>query len=163
MAPNNIHLMGIVPGETTGWYLVTVPRFSIFFDDPPAILEYDWGQFDGDEEKQAMELARLAREVQSLDYKVGPALVCDADSAPSVSTMLRLLRYQGKLWDATLTLQDRTLARKMYPDETLRRKRLWTEDEQIRDACRHAFTALRRANENLEFAKSLWPYREIHR
>ena len=82
--------MASVPGETTGWYLVTVSRFSIFFDDPPEILEYDWGQFDGVDVKQAMELARLAREVQSLDYKVGPALVCDASSEPSLSTMLRL-------------------------------------------------------------------------
>jgi|SRR5215471_1428367 len=176
MTARNIHVMGIDPGGTTGWYVVTVPRYSIFAGHPPEVLEYDWGEFTGPEEVQATEIARLIREVQGIEYKAGPAVICegwtidptykstdpDQLSPIRIGAMLSLLRHQGKLGDATLTFQDRSLAKQAYTDERLRSRGLWVEgSEHIRDACRHAFTGLRRARENTEFAKQLWPYRAL--
>ena len=118
------------------------------------------------------------REIQGLDYKVGPALICEAWTIEHVNrtsdqemlapvrigAMLRMLERQGQLGDATLTFQDRTLAMQTWTDERLKRKGMWIPgSDHIRDAARHTLTGLRRANESLEFAMSLWPYREVHR
>jgi len=176
MTARNIHVMGVDPGGTTGWYLVTIDRHSMFHDEPPGILEYDWGEFEGPEEQQATEIARLVREIQGTDYKSGPAVICEgwyqdpgfkstdpeALSPVRIGAMLSLLRYQGLFADATLTFQDRSIAFQAWTDERLRRKGLWVEgSDHIRAASRHALTGLRRAKENPEFAKALWPYRAL--
>jgi len=72
--------------------------------------------------------------------------------------MLELLKEEGKLGDASLTFQSRTLAFGTVTDERLKRWRLWVEgSDHIRAALRHGITALRRARENPEFAIRLWP------
>jgi len=172
MPPKNIHLMGIDPGGTTGWYNLTVPRNCIFGDAPSAILEHDWGEFTGPEPRQAIEIARLAREIQGMDYKVGPALVIEQwDQDPTfkstdpealspvrLAAMLELLKEQKQLGDSSLVYQSRTLAFGTVTDERLKRWRLWVSgSDHVRAALRHGITALRRARENPEFAERLWP------
>jgi len=172
MPPKNIHLMGVDPGGTTGWYNLTVPRDCIFDDAPSRIIEHDWGEFTGPEARQAIELSRLVREIQGLDYKVGPALVVEQwDQDPTfkstdpealspvrIGAMHELLREQKNLGDATVTFQSRSLAFSTVTDERLQRWRLWVKgSDHVRAALRHGITALRRARENPEFAIQLWP------
>jgi hypothetical protein len=173
MPTDHLHIMGIDPGGTTGWYLLTVPRDCIFGDAPSQILEHDWGEFDGPEWQQAIEIARLAREIQSLDYKTGVALIIEAwdqdptfkntDSEPlspvRIGAMLDLLLHQRMIADATLHFQSRTLAFTTVTDERLKRWGLWVKgSDHVRAALRHAITALRRARTNPEFAAELWTY-----
>jgi hypothetical protein len=173
MPPNHLHVLGIDPGGVTGWYLITVPRDCIFGDGPSSILEHDWGEFSGPEPQQAIEIARLAREIQSLDYLVGPAIICEAwDQDPTfhstdpealspvrLGAMLTLLKAQKMLGDSTLTFQSRSLAFSTVTDDRLHRWNLWVKgSDHVRAALRHGITALRRARENPEFAKQLWTY-----
>lgn len=160
MVASNLHIMGICPDDTTAWALFTVPRESIFGYANSEIREWDYGAFDGDEVTQALELARLVREVQSLDYKLGPAIMVEADeeilSSP-LGAMLMLLQRQKQLGDATITFQPQHTT-EAITDERLKRLGLKVADDNIRTAVRHAITGLRRANEDYEFASKLWPY-----
>jgi hypothetical protein len=156
MVATNLHIMGIYPDDTTAWALFTVPRESIFGYMDPEICEWDYGVFEGDEVTQAMELARLVREVQSLDYKLGVALVIDSDESP-LGAMLRLLQRQKQLGDASIAFQSQQLS-DAITDERLKRIGLYVADDSIRQAVKHAITGLRCANESPEFAAGLWPY-----
>jgi hypothetical protein len=173
MPTNHLHIMGIDPGGTTGWYLMTVPRACIFGDAPAAIWEHDWGEFTGPEPAQAVELARLAREVQSLDYKTGVALIMEAwDQDPTfhstdpealspvrLGAMMTLLKHQNQLGDSTLHFQSRSMAFSTATDERLKAWRLWVQgSDHVRAALRHTITALRRARNSPEFAAELWTY-----
>jgi len=177
MPPKNIHVLGIDPGSTTGWYCLTVPRDCIFSDGPSKIVEHDWGEFTGPLARQSIEIARLTREIQSLDFRVGPAMIVEAwDQDPRfkstdpetlspvrIGAQLELLQEQKQLNDATLTFQSRTLAFSTATDERLHKWRLWVAgSDHVRAALRHGITALRRARENEEFASSLWPYLEFY-
>lgn len=145
----------------------------MYGDEPSQIIEHDWGEFTGPEPKQSIEIARLAREIQSLDYKTGPAIICEAwDIDPRfhsidpeilspirIGAQLELLKEQKQLADATLHFQSRSLAFSTATDDRLKRWRLWVQgSDHVRAALRHAITALRRARENPEFIKELWPY-----
>jgi len=173
MAPKNIHVLGIDPGGTTGWYNLTVPADCIFGDAPSKIIEHDWGEFTGPEPKQAMEIARLAREIQSLDFRVGPAMIIEAwDIDPNfhsldtdtlspirLGAMLELLQHQRMLSDSTIHFQSRSLAFSTVTDERLHRWHLWVKgSDHVRAALKHGITALRRARENPHWANELWPY-----
>jgi hypothetical protein len=178
----NIHIIGIDPGGTTGWCRLTVPRDSIFGDQYPEIVEWDYGEFTGCEEQQSVDIARLARYTQSLDYKIGPALLVEDWDIPPHATStdpetlspvrigahLRLLYHLTHLsdsvkveWlgDATLTFQSRTIKSNTgVSEERLRRLGLWVKGSRhIQDGTKHAVNGLRRARENLAFAKKLWP------
>ncbi len=175
MVTKNLHIIGIDPGGTTGFCRLTVPRYSIFGDEPARIEEWDYGELAGLEPRQATELAVLAREVQGLDYKTGPALMCEAwDQDPSfestdpealsparIGAMLTLLQFQGKLNDSTLHFQSRTFIRssKAVTDDRLRKMGLYVPgSKHIQDATKHAIIGLRRAAESRDFALQLWPY-----
>src|SRR5215472_9629566 len=173
MVSKNLHVLGIDPGGTTGWYNITVPRDCIFGNAQAIFVEHDWGEFTGPEAQQAIEIARLAREIQSLDYLTGPAIMCEAwdqdptfhntDSEPlspvRIGAMLTLLKEQKLLGDSTLHFQSRALAFGTVTDERLKRWGLWVKgSDHVRAALRHALTGLRRARENPEFARELWLY-----
>lgn len=181
MVTKNLHVIGIDPGALTGWCRVTVPRQSIFGDADSEIVEWDYGIFQGDECEQAINIARYARETQSLDYKTGPALVVEAwDIAPHakstdpetlspirIGSHLVMLRYLTDLFqkgpginwlgDSTVTFQSRTIKSSM-DDDRLKSRHMYVAQDDIRDATRHALMALRRARNNPEFAEQLWPY-----
>jgi hypothetical protein len=157
MVAANIHLMGIYPNSVTAWALFTIPRESIFGYMNPEICEWDYGEFEGDEVTQAQELARLVREVQSLDYKLGPALVIeDNREAVRLGAMLLLLQRQKQLGDATITFQQRKMTEDTT-DERLKRIGLYPRGVDS-TAVKHAITGLGRANKSPEFAAKLWPY-----
>jgi hypothetical protein len=168
-----LHVLGIDPGGTTGWYNITVPRYCMFGDEPSQIVEHDYGEFTGPEPRQSIEIARLAREIQSLDFRTGPAIMCEAwDQDPRfhstdpetlspvrIGAQLELLKEQKQLGDATLHFQSRSIAFSTATDERLHSWGLWIKgSEHVRAALRHAITALRRARENPDFANELWPY-----
>jgi hypothetical protein len=74
--------------------------------------------------------------------------------------MLHLLKHQKQIGDSTLTFQPMDIAFSEVTTEA-RMKKLGlfiNGRDEINDAARHAITALRRAREDLDFAKSLWPY-----
>lgn len=173
MPSKYLHVLGIDPGGTTGWYNITVPRDCMYGDAPSKIIEHDWGEFTGPEFRQAIEIARLAREIQSLDYKTGPAMIVEQwDQDPRfhstdpetlspvrIGAQLELLQEQKQLGDCTLHFQSRSLAFSTATDERLKRWGLWVAgSDHIRAALRHAITALRRARENPDFIRELWPY-----
>jgi hypothetical protein len=177
MVAKHLHVIGVDPGGSTGWARLTIPRACVFGDElePPEIIERDYGEFHGAEPEQAIALARYVRATQSLDYKIGPALVVEAwDIDPKfrstdpetlspvrLGAMLLLLQHQDLLGDSTLTFQGRALAKSTMTDERLHKLHLYVASDHIRDAHRHALTALRRARENEEFAGKLWPYSYI--
>jgi len=171
----HLHIMGIDPGHTTGWTRLTVPRYSIFGDEYPEITEWDYGEFTGPLARQAVEIARLARETQGLDYKTGVALVCEAwDQDPKfkstdpetlspvrIGAQLELLREQGLLGDSTLHFQSRTLIHATaVSDERLKKLGMYVPgSDHIRDSTKHAIIGLRRAAEDpFTFGLALWPY-----
>lgn len=175
MTTKELHVAGFDPGGTSGYVLLTVSRYCIFGDEEPAILEWDYGELNGPEPKQALEFARLCRQWQGLAHKCGPAVVSerwDADptfknSDPEQYSPIRINAMLSFIWsefphlagDATLHFQSRVQAFQAYTDERLRRRGLWVEgSKHIRSATKHALTLLRRAREKPAFAHELWPY-----
>lgn len=157
----------------------------MFGNTPSQITEWDYGLITGREPEQALAIARLAREIQSLTYKVGPAIVSeDWDITPTndttdpeslspvrINAMLSLLYHQTHMegtvkvsWlgDATLHFQQRTMAKTTATDERLKKWGLYSTSPHTRDATRHAVVALRRARQDPEFARTLWPYAAQH-
>jgi hypothetical protein len=171
MPPSHLHVIGVSAGSVTGWYRVTVPRTCIFGDETAAFLDFSWGEITGPEPKQAMEIARTTRGIQSMDYMVGPGLILedfdgeggwDAEDMIQlkIGAMLDLLKHQGLLDDAVIARQSYNLADEEVTDAALRKLHMYFPDhEHITDAARQAMTALRRARADEDFAELLWPYR----
>lgn len=169
MTPPHLHIIGIDPGASTGWARLTVPRASLYGNVPGKILEWDYGVFFGPENQQVIELCRLARGTQSLDYKIGPALVVedfDYESQVRDKELLSPVRIAAKLDyavsrgeadDARMILQSRGQAKSTVTDDRLRRWGFWVKGpDHIRDGFKHALTALRRAKASREFRDLLW-------
>lgn len=168
-----LKVIGIDPGGTTGYCIIWVPRECIYDPNkyPAEILEVRTGELGGDEVKQAQDLGGLARSTQGLDYRVGPALVVeDWDQDPRfhstdpealspvrIGAMLRYAKMRKELLDSRLLFQSRTLAKSTFTDERLHAAHMYTKgSDHIRDATRHALTALRRARTNKEFRMQMW-------
>ncbi len=172
MSPPHLHILGIDPGGTTGWALLTVPRRSVFGRAQGEILDWDMGQLEGPEEAQVRALADKARQIQALDYQIGPALVVeDFDVAElrttdagvlyspiRIAAMLRYAAYRGETGDALVTMQGRTIAKQAATDDRLRAWGLYDRHsgDHARDAMRHAITALRRAKASQELREAMW-------
>ena len=171
MPPREIHVIGVDPGATTGWARLTIPRKSMFGDEDPEIVSWHTGELRGPESQQAWEMCRIIREVQSLAFKIGPAVVVeDFDfgsplrdpavySPVRIGAMLTLLHERTALMnDARLIFQSRTLAKETMTDERLRALGLYEErvGDHRRDAMRHALTALRRARQKPAFRDRMW-------
>jgi hypothetical protein len=167
----DIHVIGIDPGGTTGWCRLTVPRDSIYGNEPGQILRWEYGEEGGDEARQVQALARLARGVQSLDYQIGPALVIEAwDQDPTfkstdpealsparIGGMFLYAKLRGDLGDAIVTFQGRQLAKSTLNDERLQAAGMYVKGSaHVRDATRHALTALRRARKSPELRYAMW-------
>jgi hypothetical protein len=166
-----LHVIGIDPGKTTGWCRLTVPFKSIYGNAQSEILEWDFGELHKDENAMVDELCLLARTTQSLAYLTGPGLVCEdwsidprfkstdpeSLSPVRIAAALGYAVYLGKAGDSKLVLQDRSLAKSTATDDRLRAWGLYEPgSDHIRDATRHAVTALRRAKAKPEFRDRLW-------
>jgi hypothetical protein len=169
VTPPHLHVLGVDPGGTTGWALITVPRMCIYGREPARILEWDWGQFYGDEDVQVDELCRLVREIQSLDYKIGPAVVVEDFqlmthvrgkvllSPVRIAAKLAYACHLKRMGDARITMQHRQMAKKTATDERLQAWGLYSRgEEDARDATRHAITAIRRAKASPELRDAMW-------
>lgn len=171
MAPAALHVIGIDPGGTTGWARITVPRKCLFGNAPSQVLEWDYGEIYGWEEEQTSKIAELARVTQSMDYLVGPAMVIEdwtimpqnvttdpeSLSPVRIGAMCRYALYRGEFGDATLTFQNRQIAKDTMTDERLKRAGYWVPGpDHIRDAIKHAITALRRARRSDALRNEMW-------
>lgn len=170
MAPSELHIIGIDPGETTGLCHMIVPRKCFFGNQPSEIIDWAVDEIYGPEEEQALAIAKWAITVQGMDYKVGPALVVEdfdlmehnVSTDPEVlvpvriASMIRMLGHIGKIGDARVVLQGRTTAKQIVTDERLARWGYWTPGpDHKRDATKHALAALRRARDDW-FRDELW-------
>jgi hypothetical protein len=172
MPPKEIHVLAIDPGVTTGWARITVPRLSIWGDEPSRIISWQTGQLRGRVSDQVWTMCEKIREVQSLAYKLGPAVVVeDFDFGrplkdPEVYTpvyfahQLRFCFERTALTnDASLVMQGRDIAKSTFTDDRLAAVGVYVRRGQTdheRDALRHALTALRRAKRSLDFRCSMW-------
>ena len=144
-------------GDTgTGWVWLTVPRAAIFGSQPAEVTEWDYDLLHGTLPAMASQVARKVREIQSLDYKTGAAIVTD-DTAVSFCGMLKLLQHQKLMGDSTLHMQPR-LGAKRITDDSLKKLGMYVDQDNIRMATKHALALLRRAKKNRAFAHELWPY-----
>lgn len=169
MTPPHLHILGIDGGGTTGWARLTVPRASVYGSEPGKILSWDQGQFYGDENRQVDEICRLARETQSLDYNIGPAIVVEdfilsthvrgeqVLSPVRVNAKIDYAIHLGRAGDSRLTIQNRQIAKTTATDDRLKAWGLYVRgEEHARDAMRHAVTALRRAKASAEVRSDMW-------
>jgi hypothetical protein len=171
MPPPHLHVISIDPGHTTGWALFTVPRDSIFGDEPGSIIEWDYGEVSGDENIQVRDIVRLTRTIRGMDYPTCPLLVVeDFDieeeirttdtevllSPVRIAAKLELARALGLLGESRVVLQSRTMAFRIT-DERLQRLGYYVEgSDHVRDAIRHGIMALRRVKENPSLRKIWW-------
>lgn len=170
MTNNYLNLFAIDPGGVTGWAHFIIPRASMFRDEPSEVTSWGTGEVYGDEDDQAIALARLIREIQGMDYKLGPAVICeDFDfgsplsdpevySPVRIAAKLKLLHHMHMTGDARFLMQSRTMAKKTATDERLKAWGYWvpSSHEHERDATRHAITALRRAKQKKVIREKLW-------
>ncbi len=170
MPPSYLNLFAIDPGGVSGWAHFIIPRASMFGDAPSEITSWGTGEVYGDEDEQALELCRLIREVQGMDYKLGPAVICeDFDygsplkdpkvySPVRIAAKLKLLHRMGRMSDSRFLMQSRTQAFSTATDERLKAWGFWvpSSHEHERDATRHAIAALRRARQKQVIRNKMW-------
>lgn len=175
MPPKLLNIIGVDPGKTTGWALWKIPRDSMFAGGDPEIVERYSGEIRGGESDQVFKLCRFFRTVQGLDYKIGPAVVCESFDFGSplsdpevyspvrIAAMLKFCFEQPTLkqvGDARLVMQSRTIAKRVANDQRLKAAGLWKPgSDHERDAERHIVTALKRARAKREFRDRLWDRR----
>jgi hypothetical protein len=168
----NLNIIGIDPGGTTGWAWLIVPRECIWGDAPSRIVEWDYGEISGKETSQVKSICELARMAQGLDYHVGPALIVEGwDQDPKfkstdpealspvrIGAMLSYALFRGDMGkDIRICFQGRTTAKEAFTDDRLRAAGMYVPgSDHIRDATRHALTALRRAKKSKDFREALW-------
>lgn len=169
MTSNYLNLFAIDPGGVSGWAHFIIPRASMFGDAESEVTDWSTGEVYGDEDSQAIDISRLVREIQSMDYKLGVAVVCEdwdygsplkdpeVYSPVRIAAKLKLLNHMHMMEDATFTLQSRTQAMSTATDERLKAKGFWVPGSTHKqDATRHAITALRRAKQKRVFRNRLW-------
>jgi len=169
MPPSHLHVLGLSLGTVTGWFRITVPRASIFGDERPKFLTLVYDEIDGTESEQVVKIARLAREIEGLDYKIGPAIIIEDFDPVEVDELDDLYRFRiGAMLDfvkeqtnllsfAQLYHQNWEIASDI-DDKVLRRHGMWTPEEHIRAAARQGMMILRRARRDEDLAAILWPY-----
>lgn len=178
MPPSALHVFGIDPGGTTGWCRMMIPRDCLFANKPhlwgkapSAVLEWEYGEITGEETEQAIELARILRNTQGMDYKVGPAAVVEDFSIQinnpttdsellspvRIGAMLLMLKRLRQMSDTRIVFQNRTIHMTTMTDERLKSAGYYVPGpDHIRDAIRIAITALRRARNDMSFRDELW-------
>jgi hypothetical protein len=144
---------------------------SIYGDAPGRWLRFECREVTGDECAQVDIIARTVREVQSLDYGIGPAVVTekfdndnpftddDVFSPVRINAMLEYARHRRFLNDARIVQQTRGMAKSTATDDRLRAWGLYQDtvgSMHKRDAARHLITMLRRARKSARLRDRLW-------
>ena len=157
MTTRHLHVLALCPREEeTGWTWLTVPRLSIFGKEPSTVTEWDFGVIHGSPPDAAIRIARKAREIQGLDYKVGPAILVDMGS-DRIRHMLEFLHYEKRMNDATIHFASQEMTARVN-DATLKRLDMLVNDELIDSATGFALFQLRQAKKDRQIAHELWPY-----
>jgi hypothetical protein len=173
MPPSELHILGIDPGGTTGWALVTIPRASLYEGGPRQIIDWDYDEITGPEVSQVKQLGRLAREIQGLSYQVGPAIsIEDFDNATDVNdgevfspvrigAMAVYAQSLGEFGDSHIIFQRRGYVKGHVTDDRLKRWKIMpkTPGGHAADAMRQAMMLLRRASASQTFRDSCWDYK----
>lgn len=157
MTTRHLHVLALCPREEeTGWTWLTVPRLSIFGGEQSAITEWDYGVVHGHAPDVAVQLARKAREIQGLDYRLGPAILVDTGS-DRIRHMLEFLYYEKRMGDATIhfALQEATTR---ISDDHLRKLEMHVNNDLIDTATCFGLLHLGQAKRDKQTAHELWPY-----
>lgn len=144
----------------------------MYGQEPGSIAEWDYGEITGSEISQVIDICRLVRETQGLDFAVGPAVVCEGfdimHENPTtdpvlltpvrIASMLIYAQFRGDMGpDSLVTLQGRTTAMETATDDRLKHYGLYVKGSaHIRDATRHAWVALRRAKKDKAIRAAMW-------
>lgn len=163
-------VIGIDPGVTTGWAAITIPRDSIFGDEPGEIVSWKHGMIDGPETSQVQTLCRIARR-----YLYPAIALEDFDPRKPLrggheTPYLAPVRVASKIQMAIdlsmfgsctgLEWQMPSLAMDTATDERLKRWGLYPPGkDHPKDATRHAITLIRRAKESPKLRERIFsPY-----
>jgi hypothetical protein len=162
-----LHVIGIDPGETTGWAKITIPRDSMFGDAPGKIVDLKTGELTGPESAQALTMARILKRyiwptVALEDFTLRTDVTSREVLAPvRVAAKIHLCIECGMAGSVIgVEWQLPSLAFETMPDNRLRKAGLWVEGStHKRDAARHAMTLIRRAKNNPKLAERIfhWP------
>jgi hypothetical protein len=161
---DEITVIGIDPGVTTGWAKITVPVASIFGDAPGEILDWKYGVLDGPETAQAQTVCRIAKRyifpTIALEDFINNKLNKSREYlAPvRVASKIQFCVQTGLAGQiAGLEWQMPTLAFETAPDHRLKKWGLYPEGpDHPKDATRHAITLIRRAKSDLKLARRVF-------
>jgi hypothetical protein len=176
----DLHVLALDFGKVTGWARFTVPRENFYPEEyrpdkkRPSVLEWTNGEIRGSESSQVWEVCRMSRTIQSMSWKVGPALVPegfdfgspqrdpDAYSPVRMVAMLQFCEEMTALMDdGKVTVMPRKMPKETYTDARLRELGFYVAGpDHRRDAVRIALMALRRAKINDRYRDRLWGPRE---
>lgn len=160
-------VIGIDPGETTGWAKISIPRDSIFGDEPGRIVDFQHGEWTGPETAHALAFCRVAKRyiwpaVVVEDFTLRTSVTSREVLAPvRVGAMIRFCVQTSMAGSVVgFEWQLPSLAFETMPDNRLEKAGLWVEGSaHIRDAARHAMTLIRRAKRDPKLAARIfhWP------
>jgi hypothetical protein len=163
----HLTVIGIDPGETTGWAKISIPRDSMFGDAPGEILDFKHGEFTGPETAQAKTFCRIAKRyiwptIALEDFTLRTSVTSREVLAPvRVAAKIHLCIELGMAGSVIgVEWQLPAMAFDTMPDNRLRKAGLWVEGgEHERDAARHAMTLIRRAKRDPKLAARVfhWP------
>lgn len=163
----SLTVIGVDPGETTGWAKITIPRDSIFGDEPGAILDFKHGELTGPETAQALTFCRIAKRyiwptIALEDFTLRTSVTSREVLAPvRVGAKIHFCIETGMAGSVVgFEWQLPSLAMETMPDNRLEKAGLWVEGSaHIRDAARHAMTLIRRAKRDEKLAARIfhWP------
>lgn len=158
-------LIGLDPGGTTGWALLVIGKDSMLEPELKIlnnIALYSFGEFAGDEHKQVDEIEDM------LDLWPGAAVVREdfilrtQNKNKEVLSPVRLgfaIDHLLYARNRQAFLQQPSLAKSTATDDRLKSWGLYRPgSEHARDATRHAITFARRVKDNKAMLRAAWPH-----
>ena len=167
--PDDLTVIGIDPGETTGVAIITVPRASIYNGQPGSISQHWPFEVSGSITGQVIAICAKAREIGGLNGPY-PAIQCEGFrlrtevTGPEVLMPVRIeaaLRFAVETGRASDSLmppcQLPGSAKGTITDERLKLWGLWTPgSDHKRDATRQAILLIRRAKTDPAVRMQAW-------
>jgi hypothetical protein len=161
---NELVVIGIDPGVTTGWAKITIPMDSIFGDEPGEIIDWKYGMLDGPETGQAQTFCRIAKRyifpaiaIEDFDNR-RPLRNREYLAPVRVASKIEFCIQTGMAGQVTgHEWQMPSLAFETAPDDRLKRWGLYPPGpEHPKDATRHARTLIRRAKKDPKLARRIF-------
>jgi hypothetical protein len=161
---NELVVIGIDPGVTTGWAKITIPMDSIFGNEPGEIIDWKYGMLDGPETGQAQTFCRIAKRyifpaiaIEDFDNR-RPLRNREYLAPVRVASKIEFCIQTGMAGQVTgHEWQMPSLAFETAPDDRLKRWGLYPPGpEHPKDATRHAITLIRRAKKDPKLARRIF-------